>query len=53
MLRSESKVPISLAKDIQHMIYQVLVRLNASGRTMALGLNQPLTDMSTRCISWG
>jgi hypothetical protein len=24
-----------------------------SGRTMALGLTQPLTDMSTRNISWG
>jgi hypothetical protein len=24
-----------------------------SGRTMALGLTQPLTEMSTRCISWG
>jgi len=24
-----------------------------SGRTMALGLNQPLTEMSTRNISWG
>jgi len=25
---------------------------NPSGRTMALGLTQPLTDMSTRNISW-
>jgi hypothetical protein len=24
-----------------------------SGRTMALGSNQPLTEMSTRNISWG
>jgi len=24
-----------------------------SGRTMALGLTQPLTEMSTRSISWG
>ena len=24
-----------------------------SGRTMALGLTQPLTEMSTRNISWG
>jgi len=23
------------------------------GRTMALGLTQPLTEMSTRNISWG
>jgi hypothetical protein len=26
---------------------------NLSGRTMALGLTQPLTEMSTWCISWG
>jgi hypothetical protein len=26
---------------------------NPSGRTMALGSNQPLTEMSTRNISWG
>ena len=26
---------------------------NPSGSTIALGLTQPLTEMSTRCISWG
>ena len=26
---------------------------NPSGRTMALGSTQPLTEMSTRCIYWG
>ena len=26
---------------------------NPSGRTMALGSTQPLTEMSTRFISWG
>jgi len=26
---------------------------NTSGRTMALGFTQPLTEMSTRNISWG
>jgi len=26
---------------------------NPSGRTKALGLTQPLTEMSTRNISWG
>jgi len=26
---------------------------NPSGRTMALGLTQPLTEMSTRSVSWG
>jgi len=29
------------------------IRHNPSGRTMALGLTQPLTEMSTRFISWG
>jgi hypothetical protein len=27
--------------------------LTPSGRTMALGSTQPLTEMSTRNISWG
>jgi len=27
--------------------------LNPSGRTMALGFTQPLTEISTRNISWG
>ena len=26
---------------------------NPSRLTMALGSTQPLTEMSTRCISWG
>ena len=26
---------------------------NPSGRTIILGSTQPLTEMSTRCISWG
>jgi hypothetical protein len=26
---------------------------NPAGRTLALGSTQPLTEMSTRCISWG
>jgi len=26
---------------------------NPSGHTMALGSTQPLTEMSTSCISWG
>jgi hypothetical protein len=30
-----------------------LIYCNPSGRTMALGLTQPLTKMSTRNISWG
>ena len=27
--------------------------LNSSGRTMALGSTQPLTEMSTRDLPWG
>jgi hypothetical protein len=27
--------------------------INPSGRTMALGLTQPLTEMSPKNISWG
>ena len=30
----------------------IFQRNNPSGRTMALGSIQPLTEMSTRCISW-
>jgi hypothetical protein len=26
---------------------------NPSDRTMAMGSTQPLTEMSTKCISWG
>jgi hypothetical protein len=26
---------------------------NPSGRTMALGSTQTLTEISTRCVSWG
>jgi len=31
----------------------ILIFHNPSGRTMALGLTQPLTKMSARNISWG
>jgi hypothetical protein len=31
----------------------IFERLNPSGRTMALGTAQPLTEMSTGGISWG
>jgi hypothetical protein len=31
----------------------IFYRHNPSGRNMALGSNQPLTEMSTRNISWG
>ena len=31
----------------------LLMMMNPSGRTMALGLTQPLKEMSNRNISWG
>jgi hypothetical protein len=30
-----------------------IFQCHPAGRTMALGSTQPLTEMSTRCISWG
>jgi hypothetical protein len=30
-----------------------VIDIHPSDRTMALGSTQPLTEMSTRCISWG
>jgi len=39
------------------LIPNVIIRIfhwhNPSGRNMALGLSQPLTELSTRNISWG
>jgi hypothetical protein len=32
---------------------EFFIGINPSDRTMALGLPQPLTEMSTRCISCG
>jgi hypothetical protein len=32
---------------------EFFIDINPSDRTMALGSTQPLTEMSTRCISWG
>jgi hypothetical protein len=32
---------------------QFFIDINRSDRTMALGSTQPLTEMSTRRISWG
>ena len=35
------------------VLFEFLCRRNPSGRTMALGLTQLLTEMSARIISWG
>ena len=41
-----------VAGSIPDGIIGIFHRINPSGRTMALGLTQPLTEMSTRNISW-
>ena len=48
-LRYMSKVAGSMPNGVTG-VFQLH---NPSGRTMALGSNQPLTGMSTRNISWG
>jgi hypothetical protein len=35
------------------IIYPIVLELDSSSRTLALGLTQLLTEMSTRNISWG
>ena len=34
-------------------VFEIFHRLNLSGRTMALGSTQPLTEINTRNIPWG
>ena len=42
-----------VAGSIPDGVIGIFLRHNPSGSTMALGLTQPLTKMSTRSISWG
>jgi len=42
-----------VAGSIPDGVIRIFHLHNSSGRTMALGLTQPLTEMSTRNISWG
>ena len=42
-----------VAGSIPDGVFEIFQWHNPSGRTMALGSTQPLTEMSTRCISWG
>jgi hypothetical protein len=42
-----------VASSIPDGVIGIFLLHNPSGRTMALGSTQPLTEMSTRCISWG
>jgi hypothetical protein len=37
----------------QMVSLEFFIEINPSDRTMTLGSTQPLTEMSTRCISWG
>jgi membrane-bound lytic murein transglycosylase B len=39
--------------SIPDCVTEFFVDINTSDRTMALGSTQPLTEMSTRSISWG
>jgi hypothetical protein len=41
-----------VAGSIPDVVIEIFHWHNSSGRTMALGLIQPLTEMSTRTISW-
>jgi hypothetical protein len=34
-------------------VMEFFIDINPSDRTMAMGLTQPLREVSTRCISWG
>jgi hypothetical protein len=38
--------------SIPEGVMEFFIDINPSDRTMALGLTQPLTEMSTRSISW-
>ena len=42
-----------VAGSISDGVIEIFHWHNPSGRTMALGLTQPLTEISTRNISWG
>jgi len=42
-----------VADSIPDGVVGIFHRHNPSDRTMALGSTQPLTEMSTRSISWG
>ena len=44
---------VTVANSIPGCVIVILRWHNPSGRTMALGLKQPLAEMSTRNISWG
>jgi hypothetical protein len=52
--REEMKEHPENVKELSHSAHAIGIEWNnPSGRTMALGLTQSLTEMSTRSISWG
>jgi hypothetical protein len=55
LFRGARGVPIGPGTALQagRSRFGIFHRHNPSGRTMALGSTQPLTEMSTRNISWG
>ena len=42
-----------VADSIPASVSGFFIDINPSDRTMALGSTQPLTEMSTRSVSWG
>jgi hypothetical protein len=44
---------VEVAGSIPDGVIGIFHRHNPSGRTMGLGSTQPLTEMSTRNVSWG
>jgi hypothetical protein len=44
---------LKVASSIPDSVIEIFHLHNPSGRTIALGLTQPLTEMSTKNISWG
>jgi hypothetical protein len=50
---TNQKVAGSIPDGVMEFFMEFFIDINPSDRTMALGSTQPLTEMSTRNISWG
>jgi hypothetical protein len=50
--RDSATIP-KVTGSIPYYVTGIFLLPKPSGRTVALGLTQPLTEMSTRNISWG
>jgi hypothetical protein len=42
-----------VAGSVPDGVMEFFIDINTSDNTLALGSTQPLTKMSTKCISWG